>query len=459
LTNVRSIVNKFTELQVLVDVHAPHVIGITESWCTGFIADAELHLKGYNLYRYDRIGAPGGGVLLYIHESLSTVICEPLMNIHIDDSVWCMDTLRGVDKLLIGVVYRSPSSSCDNNNRLLTGIRKISDLQDCSHLLLMGDFNIPDIDWQDFTCFNNKSSLTADFLCAIQDSYLIQHISGFTRHSPGQRSSLLDLVFTFNPNSIDNVQHCWPMGSSDHDCIIFKFNCYTTCTDHKEVPCKLNFWKGNYLAICEEPDKVDWNNVLQNNCIDTNWDLFKNRVLTIANKHIPKVRKKPESNKPPWWSKSLSKVVKEKQNLYLQYKFTLSQVDYAKYTSKRNQVKHMIRSAQAQYDESLIQKLSSNPNALYGYVRDKSKVKSKIGQLERSDGTLTTGDEETVEVLNNFFKSVFTNEDPSVIPSFTTRVSTTLSDICITEAEVYDKLVLFVTGFWKTVPNHTFLFT
>ena len=232
------------------------------------------------------------------------------------------------------------------------------------------------------------------------------------------------------------------MGSSDHDCIIFKFNCYTTCTDHKEVPCKLNFWKGNYLAICEELDKVDWNNVLQNNCIDTNWDLFKNRVLTIANKHIPKVRKKPESNKPPWWSKSLSKVVKEKQNLYLQYKFTLSQVDYAKYTSKRNQVKHMIRSAQVQYDESLIQKLSSNPNALYGYVRDKSKVKSKIGQLERSDGTLTTGDEETVEVLNNFFKSVFTNEDPSVIPSFTTRVSTTLSDICITEAEVYDKLVL-----------------
>ena len=50
LTNARSIVNKFAEFQALVDVRVPQVIGITESWCTNSILDAELHLKGYNLY-------------------------------------------------------------------------------------------------------------------------------------------------------------------------------------------------------------------------------------------------------------------------------------------------------------------------------------------------------------------------------------------------------------------------
>ena len=100
----------------------------------------------------------------------------------------------------------------------------------------------------------------------------------------------------------------------------------------------------------------------------------------------------------------------------------------------------MIRSAQALYDKSLMLKFKSNPNALYGYMRDKSKVKSTVSQLEKADGSLTTSDEEAVEVLNSFFKSVFTNEDPSTVPCFSTRVGSVLSDICITEAEVYDKL-------------------
>ena len=109
----------------------------------------------------------------------------------------------------------------------------------------MGDFNIPNIHWEDFSCSHTGSSLVNEFLCAIQDNYLIQHVSEFTRHSPGQRSSLLDLVFALNPNSIDCVQHCTPLGSSDHDCLIFKFKCYTTHSDCKEGPVKLNFRKGN----------------------------------------------------------------------------------------------------------------------------------------------------------------------------------------------------------------------
>ena len=45
-----------------------------------------------------------------------------------------------------------------------------------------------------------------------------------------------------------------------------------------------------------------------------------------------------------------------------------------------------------------------------------------------------------VEVLNDFFQSVFTREDPSSIPGFSPRVGCTLNEIHITEMEVYDKL-------------------
>ena len=83
-TNARSIINKFAEFQVFVSQQVPYVIVITES-CS--ISDAELHLKGYNLYQHDRTYTISGEVLLYVHESVSTVICEILMNKFKGDSL------------------------------------------------------------------------------------------------------------------------------------------------------------------------------------------------------------------------------------------------------------------------------------------------------------------------------------------------------------------------------------
>ena len=47
----------------------PHIIGVTESWANKDIADAELRLTGYVMFRRDRIGIEGGG-LFYILKNL-----------------------------------------------------------------------------------------------------------------------------------------------------------------------------------------------------------------------------------------------------------------------------------------------------------------------------------------------------------------------------------------------------
>ena len=59
--NARSIVNKKNELNIMVEDIDPHIIGIT---------DAELGLTGYVMFRKDRIGRRGGGVILYVKESI-----------------------------------------------------------------------------------------------------------------------------------------------------------------------------------------------------------------------------------------------------------------------------------------------------------------------------------------------------------------------------------------------------
>ena len=61
--NARSIVNKKNELNITVEDVDPHIIGITESWANIEITYAELGLAGYVMFRRDRIGRRGGGII------------------------------------------------------------------------------------------------------------------------------------------------------------------------------------------------------------------------------------------------------------------------------------------------------------------------------------------------------------------------------------------------------------
>ena len=65
--NARSIVNKINELNIMVEDIDPHIIGIND---TTDISNAELGMTGYDMFRKDRIGRRGGGVILYIKESI-----------------------------------------------------------------------------------------------------------------------------------------------------------------------------------------------------------------------------------------------------------------------------------------------------------------------------------------------------------------------------------------------------
>jgi len=49
--------------------------------------------------------------------------------------------------MLIGLVYRSPNSPDINNDKLLYLLQDLSYTQPHINLLLMRDFNFPNIDW------------------------------------------------------------------------------------------------------------------------------------------------------------------------------------------------------------------------------------------------------------------------------------------------------------------------
>ena len=90
--NARSIINKKTELNIMVDDIKPHTIGITESWANNDITNAELGLEGYVMFRKDRIGRKGGGVLLYIKDTI------PAYEVQLQEKADC--NKRGLDSAI-----------------------------------------------------------------------------------------------------------------------------------------------------------------------------------------------------------------------------------------------------------------------------------------------------------------------------------------------------------------------
>ena len=108
--NARSIMNKLNEFGVTVEELGPDVIGVTESWVTDQVLDSELAIGGYVLFRADRQGgdaARGGGVLLYVKESLQPVEFKPKTGV--PEQIWCRLLSKRGQELLIGVCYRTPS--------------------------------------------------------------------------------------------------------------------------------------------------------------------------------------------------------------------------------------------------------------------------------------------------------------------------------------------------------------
>ena len=140
--NARSIINKKNELDIMVDEIKPHIIGITESWANNDITDAELGLEGYVMFRKDRMGKRGGGVLLYIKETIPAYEVQLHEEADCNEAIWCK-LVTGHTTVTIGVVYRCPNITKENNEKIHNAISEVSK-GDC---IIMGDFNHGNIKW------------------------------------------------------------------------------------------------------------------------------------------------------------------------------------------------------------------------------------------------------------------------------------------------------------------------
>ena len=127
--------------------------------------------------------------------------------------------LRSQDKLLLGGIYRSPSKDTTTSTKQLCSLLKIVADTNPSHLIIMGDFNYPEIDWNYTISRAAENHPSHIFLHSIQDSLLYQHVTQPTRHRLGESPNTLDLILTNEEGMINKIIPLAPIGNSDHICL------------------------------------------------------------------------------------------------------------------------------------------------------------------------------------------------------------------------------------------------
>ena len=257
--NARSIVNKRNELNIMVEDIDPHIIGITESWATPDISDAELGITGYVMFRKDRLGRRGGGEIKLEKEGES------------EEAVWC-NIVTGNSTLTVGLVYRSPNISIEENDKIHNDIKEVSK-RDC---IIMGDFNHGHIQ---LTSLQSTGRENHEFLNLVQDSFLSQHVLEATRGE-----NVLDIVLSSQKEFFDNVKICEPLGCSDHNQIhvIIKVK----GEQNRKIRYRTKFHKGRCKDMREYLAKIEWNNTLKHKTATECWNILKSEIDCIVDKFV-----------------------------------------------------------------------------------------------------------------------------------------------------------------------------
>ena len=119
------------------------------------------------MFTKDRMGRRGGGVLLYIKETIPAYEVQLQEETDCEEALWC-NLVTGHTTITIGVVNRCPNITIQNNN-IHNAISEVSK-EDC---IIMGDVNHGNIKWD-----SQQSTGVEDqtFLCLVQDNFLTQHV-------------------------------------------------------------------------------------------------------------------------------------------------------------------------------------------------------------------------------------------------------------------------------------------
>ena len=246
-TNADQLVNKRNDLEMMIEDDKPDIMMITEVIPKGQVNPITRVLLDIEEYDYilnfdpDKadLGASGiRGVAIYYKKNLSVSEVELPTNEY-QDHAWIEITPENGTVLLCGCIYRTQSNDVDKEGcmksaKLISGLIQTA-YERNNNILIAGDFNYKEIDWENESAPKEKHHLS-HFINVLQDCYLSQHVTEPTRCREGENANLLDLILSSEEGAVYDLSYHPPLGESDHVCLRFNVPFKTYSTPKTQAP-------------------------------------------------------------------------------------------------------------------------------------------------------------------------------------------------------------------------------
>ena len=411
-TNIDTITNKKHELLTKINLLKAQIVVVVEVKPKNSryaLTDAELQINSFQLF--SDIDHSGRGVCIYVHNSLTAKIYYPTMHSVFDTKFVEVSNTNSLDKsFIVGAIYRSPNADAAHNQALNELIE--SPCFATKDVLILGDWNYPEIDWSVPTCVTSENHPACMFLASCSTASLTQHVMHPTRVRNFGKCNTLDLVLTNNDSLVNNVSIESPIGKSDHVTILIS----VTLAKYQKglLPSYFLYNKGDYTAIRKYLSDIDWHSSFES-CADVEsmWQTFSNHLLCARDKYVPKMQKNNFfRERPPWLKKEMLLAVKAKKRAYRKWCKTKNDQDYKEYCKKRNFVTKTIRNGVKNFEKNISANVASNPKPFWKYIKSKTRHQTQVADLVTNNG-IGRCCKDKAEILNKAFASVFVWDDNS----------------------------------------------
>ena len=417
-------------------------VGVCETWLSPEIVDAEVthDFSGYTIMRSDRISRQGGGVALYLSDSLSgdvissfdNGVCEALVvMIHQINTCVC-------------VCYRPPDTRLSEFSEMIQSVDSaLSALPNPTpNIIVMGDMNFPRtcIKWEKSE-EGNLFPLVAghrqeETLDGKQDRLQAHHLVQFAaRHflqqeveGPTHAAECLDLIWTNNWDLVSSCEREDCGKFSDHKLITanttYKINNEDADLEEQFL-CEtgrrykiLDFHKAPWEQVEADLEKVDWSQMedLANTSPEAALKWFHEKVLHVLEVHVPnrKQRKGISFKKMPrmrrlLWRKLTKVNSKLKKAATMHQKAKLLQVKW----DIEQELKDDYEAVNNAEEDEAVFRIKQNPKAFFSFARGRQNTRSKVGPfMDPGSGKPNSSPDYCCEALQQQYNSVFSPPRP-----------------------------------------------
>ena len=403
--NARSIVNKTVFLFNLLLTGNYDLVFIVETWMSPTIRDSLVCPSGYDLVRKDRTHKRGGGILV-LYKSCYTIIERPDDNNNAVIEHICIDLLveSTNNRLRFMCVYCPPDLT-----RQTTYINRLSDCistckRNSEYFYLLGDFNMPFINWMSLVSINKVGETFLDFCI---ETGLHQYVLEATSTS----GSILDLLLCneFAFRKVSSICIRPPLSTTcDHNLIEIQLELENTRDTSSSVPIIYRYNAGNYDLMRQTLSAINWTEIFVycNFDVQQIYNHFLMIIHSLIRQHIPTTKFKSKVRQP----KHITNLAKKKNKLYQKLKTDISFKDEYKAISKIYD-----KAVSGWYDKTE-QRVCQSGNTRNFYKCANKKMKSfpAIPPLLSASGNLVTDDKEKADLFNETFYETFItdNQEP-----------------------------------------------